>query len=52
MISPLLANVYFRRFILAWEKFGYAKRLHAKIVNYADDMVSAAAPAVESRQWY
>ncbi|WP_449104365.1 group II intron reverse transcriptase/maturase [Pseudomonas veronii] len=44
VISPLLANVYFRRFILAWEKFGYAKRLHAKIVNYADDMVICCRP--------
>jgi retron-type reverse transcriptase len=31
VISPLLANVYFRRFILAWERFGYAKRLHARM---------------------
>lgn len=44
MISPLLANVYFRRFILAWEKFAYAKRLHARIVNYADDMVICCRP--------
>ena len=21
--SPLMANLYFRRFLLAWEKFGY-----------------------------
>ncbi|MBV4481177.1 group II intron maturase-specific domain-containing protein [Pseudomonas khavaziana] len=44
VISPLLANVYFRRFILAWEKFGYARRLHARIVNYADDMVICCRP--------
>lgn len=44
VISPLLANVYFRRFILAWEKFGHAKRLHARIVNYADDMVICCRP--------
>lgn len=44
VISPLLANVYFRRFILTWEKFGYAKRLHARIVKYADDMVICCRP--------
>lgn len=41
---PLLANVYFMRFILAWENFGYAQRLHARIVNYADDMVICCRP--------
>ncbi|EPZ6036735.1 reverse transcriptase domain-containing protein [Pseudomonas aeruginosa] len=44
VVSPLLANLYFRRFILAWEKFGHAKRLHAHIVNYADDMVICCRP--------
>ena len=38
-ISPLLANLYMRRFVVAWERLGYAKRFHAKIVNYADDFV-------------
>ena len=33
-LSPLLANLYMRRFILAWKKFGYAKLFHAAIVNY------------------
>jgi hypothetical protein len=36
-ISPLLANLYFRRFVLAWRQFGYEDRLNAHIVNYADD---------------
>jgi RNA-directed DNA polymerase len=36
-ISPLLANLYFRRFLLAWERFGHPKLLDAYVVNYADD---------------
>jgi group II intron reverse transcriptase/maturase len=38
-LSPLLANLYMRRFILAWKQFGYAKLFQAVIVNYADDFV-------------
>ena len=38
-ISPLLANLYFRRFLLAWERFDHRKRLDAYVVNYADDRV-------------
>jgi RNA-directed DNA polymerase len=38
-ISPLFSNCYFRRFLLAWKKFGYEERLNARIVNYADDFV-------------
>ena len=38
-VSPLLANLYMRRFILGWKALGYEKRLQAKIVNYADDFV-------------
>ena len=44
VISPLLANLYFRRFILAWEKFGFDQRHQAQIVNYADDLVLCCAP--------
>jgi group II intron reverse transcriptase/maturase len=36
-ISPLLANLYMRRFILGWKALGNEKRFQAKIVNYADD---------------
>ena len=36
-ISPLLSNLYMRRFILGWKTLGYQQRLGAKIVNYADD---------------
>jgi group II intron reverse transcriptase/maturase len=38
-ISPLLSNLYMRRFVLGWKKLGHEKRLRAYIVNYADDMV-------------
>ena len=39
VVSPLLANVYFRRFILAWKKWGYDQQTQSQIVNYADDFV-------------
>jgi RNA-directed DNA polymerase len=38
-LSPLLANLYMRRFLLGWKKLGHERRLHARIVNYADDFV-------------
>ncbi|MEE8177428.1 MAG: group II intron reverse transcriptase/maturase [Acidobacteriota bacterium] len=38
-ISPLLANLYMRRFILGWKQLGHAERLQGCIVNYADDFV-------------
>ena len=38
-ISPLLANLYMRRFILGWKVLGHEKRLRAHIVNFADDFV-------------
>jgi len=37
--SPLLANLYMRRFVLGWKVLGHAARLNAHIVNYADDFV-------------
>jgi group II intron reverse transcriptase/maturase len=38
-ISPLLSNLYMRRFVLGWKKLGHEKRWKAYIVNYADDLV-------------
>ena len=38
-ISPLLANLYMRRFLLGWKQAGWEKKLQARIVNYADDFV-------------
>jgi RNA-directed DNA polymerase len=54
-ISPLLANLYMRRFVLGWKTLGHEQRLQARIVNYADDFViccrgtaSEAATAMRS----
>ena len=38
-ISPLLSNLYMRRFLLGWQQKGYHHRWSAHIVNYADDFV-------------
>ena len=49
-ISPLLSNVYMRRFILGWKTLGHARRFGAEIVNYADDFVICGqAPAAAMR---
>ena len=37
--SPLLANLYMRRFVMGWKQQGHEQRLDAHIVNYADDFV-------------
>ncbi len=39
LISPLLSNLYMRRFVLGWKKLAHEKRLKAYIINYADDLV-------------
>jgi RNA-directed DNA polymerase len=39
VLSPLLANLYMRRFVLGWKKLGLEKRLGSRIVTYADDLV-------------
>ena len=38
-ISPLLSNLYMRRFVLGWKKLGWEKKLQANLVVYADDFV-------------
>ncbi len=38
-ISPLLSNLYMRRFVLGWKVLGHEQRLGAHVVNYADDFV-------------
>jgi group II intron reverse transcriptase/maturase len=38
-ISPLLSNLYMRRFVLGWKRLGHEERWKAYIVNYADDLV-------------
>jgi RNA-directed DNA polymerase len=44
VISPLLANLYFRRFLLAWQLHGHQEQLDAYVVNYADDFVICCRP--------
>jgi len=38
-ISPLLSNLYMRRFVLGWKKLGWEEKLQARVVAYADDFV-------------
>jgi group II intron reverse transcriptase/maturase len=38
-LSPLLANLYMRRFVLGWKKLGLERSLGSRIVIYADDLV-------------
>ena len=38
-ISPLLANIYMRRFVLGWKMFGLERTLGSRLVTYADDLV-------------
>jgi len=52
-ISPLLANLYMRRFVLAWQHLGLDQRLGSRIVIYADDLVILCRPgkADEASRW-
>jgi len=38
-ISPLLAILYMRRFVLGWKKLGLERSLGTRLVTYADDLV-------------
>jgi RNA-directed DNA polymerase len=38
-LSPLLANIYMRRFVLGWKKLGLEQSLGTRLVTYADDLV-------------
>src|SRR5664279_2631370 len=52
-ISPLLSNLYMRRFVLAWKKLGLERKLGSRIVTYADDLVILCkrGKAEEALQW-
>jgi len=52
-ISPLLANLYMRRFVLAWQQLGLDRRLGSCIVIYADDLVILCrrGKAEEASKW-
>ncbi|XOV73935.1 MAG: group II intron reverse transcriptase/maturase [Verrucomicrobiota bacterium] len=38
-ISPLLSNLYMRRFVLGWKQRGLDRRFQSRLVVYADDFV-------------
>jgi group II intron reverse transcriptase/maturase len=46
-ISPLLSNLYMRRFVLGWKQLGHEKRFKAYVVNYADDLVICCRSSAE-----
>ena len=47
-ISPLLANLYMRRFVLGWKTLGHEQQFQARIVNYADDFVICCRGTAQS----
>jgi RNA-directed DNA polymerase len=54
VISPLLANIYIHRLLKAWKKFDLQRKLGARIINYADDLVivcRTTARAQLAHQW-
>jgi len=52
-ISPLLANLYMRRFVLTWKQLGLDQQLGSCIVTYAEDLVILCrrGRAEEASQW-
>ncbi len=52
-ISPLLSNLYMRRFVLGWKQLGLERSLGSRIVSYADDLVILCkrGKAEEALQW-
>ena len=58
-ISPLLANISMRRFVLGWKMFGLERTLGSRLVTYADDLVilcregkaEAALQRLRGRSW-
>jgi RNA-directed DNA polymerase len=38
-LSPLLSNLYMRRFVLGWKRLGHEQQFGGRIVTYADDLV-------------
>jgi hypothetical protein len=55
VISPLLSNLYMRRFVLGWKQRGLERKLQARIVSYADDYVicckGSAEEALVEMRW-
>jgi RNA-directed DNA polymerase len=46
-VSPLLGNLYMRRFVLGWKRSRREQRWQAYIVNYADDLVICCREGAE-----
>lgn len=52
VISPLLANIYFNRFLRFWEERRMDQKLRAQVINYADDFVILSrGRAAEGMAW-
>ena len=49
-LSPLLANLYMRRFVLGWKKLGLEQSLGTRLVTYADDLVILCEGAAPRRR--
>jgi hypothetical protein len=49
-ISPLLANLYMRRFVLGWKMLGLERSLGTRIVTYADDDINEAPIPSSARE--
>ena len=47
MLSPLLANLYMRRFVLGWKKLGLERNLHSRIVTYTEIAFQPAKAPVD-----
>ena len=52
VISPLLANIYIHRLLRAWIRFDLERKLGARIINYADDLVILCRSAVGAEDAY
>ena len=50
-LSPLLANLYMRRFVLGWKKRGLEQSLGSRIVTYADDLVILCRRGKAEEAW-
>ena len=51
-LSPLLANLSMRRFVLGWEKLGLWQSLGSRIVTYADDLVILCRGGKAQEAWH
>lgn len=48
VISPLLANIYLNILDRIWDKHEIAKKYHAKLIRYADDLVILCAKGTDT----